>query len=111
MTTTNGSFTTMTRIIQNAGEMNLSRTFVDDDIPMVSFTRHCQTISDKRLMALMVHGTGGEIKASWMTCQILNRYPGVTVDASDATNITMPENQTLCLKDDMTTYQLRAVEK
>ena len=106
MTTTNGSFTTdETRIIQGTGEVEFTEngTFVSDGLASVvdftgTFTR---TISDKR--TYVANGTwngSGEIKASWIDLSNFESVSGCNVDANDATNITMPENQTLCLKDD-----------
>ena len=106
MTTTNGSFTTdETRIIQGTGEVEFTEngTFVSDGLASVvdftgTFTR---TISDKR--TYVANGTwngSGEIKASWIDLSNFESVSECNVDANDATNITMPENQTLCLKND-----------
>ena len=106
MSTTNGSFTTdETRIIQGTGEVEFTEngTFVSDGLASVvdftgTFTR---TISDKR--TYVANGTwngSGEIKASWIDLSSFESVSGCNVDANDSTNITMPENQTLCLKDD-----------
>ena len=103
--TTNGSFTTdETRIIQGTGQATFTEngTFESEGLASVldfhgTFTR---TIGDGR--TYVANGTWngtGEIKVSWI--DLADTFDvSCTVDPEDATNITMPQNETVCLKDD-----------
>ena len=102
--TTNGSFeTTETRIIQGTGEATFveNGTFESEGLASVvdfygTFTR---TINDGR--TYVANGTwngSGEIKASWIDIDT-NSVLNCTVNATDSSDITMPENETVCLKD------------
>ena len=105
LTTTNGSFTTdETRIIQGTGEVTFTEngTFVSEGIASVvdfsgTFTR---TVSEGR--TFVANGTwngAGSIKSSWIDLES-SEISACNVDSEDSTNITMPDNQTVCLKDD-----------
>ena len=105
MTTTNGSFTTdETRIIQGTGEVTFTEngTFVSEGIASAvdfsgTFTR---IVNDGR--TFVANGTwngSGSIKASWINMES-SEIPACDVDPTDSTNISMPVNQTVCLKDD-----------
>ena len=102
--TTNGSFeTTETRIIQGTGEATFveNGTFESEGLASVvdfhgTFTR---TINDGR--TYVANGTwngSGDIKASWIDLDT-NSVLNCTVNATDSSDITMPENETICLKD------------
>ena len=103
--TTNGSFSTdETRIIQGTGQATFveNGTFDSEGLASVldfhgTFTR---TISDGR--TYVANGTwngSGDIKASYI--ELADDFDiACEVDANDETNITMPTNQTVCLKDD-----------
>ena len=104
LVTTNGSFSTdETRIIQGTGQATFTEngTFESEGLASVfdfhgTFTR---TIGDGR--TYVANGTWngtGEIKASWI--DLPSEFDtNCIVDENDETNITMPENQTVCLKD------------
>ncbi len=103
--TTNGSFSTdETRIIQGTGQATYSEngTFESEGLASVfdfhgTFTR---TIGDGR--TYVANGTWngtGEIKTSWIDLDTALVANCVT-DSNDPTNITMPSNETVCLKDD-----------
>jgi uncharacterized repeat protein (TIGR01451 family) len=103
--TTNGSFTTEeTRIIQGTGQATFTEngTFESEGLASVldfhgTFTR---TIGDAR--TYVANGTWngtGEIKASWIDLDT-SFDVNCVVDSNDSTNITMPNNETVCLKDD-----------
>ncbi|MDG1550966.1 MAG: hypothetical protein P8Q95_04490, partial [Candidatus Poseidoniaceae archaeon] len=105
MTTTNGSFTTEeTRIIQGTGEVTFTEngTFVSEGIASAvdfsgTFTR---IVNDGR--TFVANGTwngSGSIKASWINMES-SEIPACDVDPTDSTNISMPVNQTVCVKDD-----------
>ena len=103
--TTNGSFSTdETRILQGTGEATFTEngTFVSDGLASVvdfhgTFTR---SISDGR--TYVANGTWdgiGEIKASWI--ELSDSFDiSCDIDSNNSDNITMPVNETICLKDD-----------
>ena len=103
--TTNGSFVSEeSRIIQGTGQATFTEngTFESEGLSSVTnfygtFTR---TIGDGR--TFVANGTwngSGEIKASWI--ELPDDFnTDCDVDTNDSTIITMPENETLCLKDD-----------
>ena len=102
--TTNGSFeTTETRIIQGTGEATFveNGTFESEGLASVvdfhgTFTR---TINDGR--TYVANGTwngSGDIKASWIDIDT-NSVLDCMVNATDSSDISMPENETVCLKD------------
>ena len=105
LVTTNGSFSTdETRIIQGTGQATFTEngTFESEGLASVfdfhgTFTR---TISDGR--TYVANGTwngSGDIKASYI--DLADDFDvACKVDANDDTNITMPDNETVCLKDD-----------
>ena len=105
LVTTNGSFTSdETRIIQGTGQATFTEngTFASDGLASAldfhgSFTR---TIGDGR--TYVANGTWngtGEIKASWI--DLVEDFDiDCIVDSNDSSNVTMPTNETLCLKDD-----------
>ncbi len=104
VTTTNGSFTTdETRIVQGTGEVTFTEngTFVSEGIASVvdfsgTFTRD---INDGR--TFVANGTWdgtGSIKASWINMDSSD-VVACDVDPDNSANITMPVNQTICLKD------------
>ncbi len=104
LVTTNGSFTTdEIRNIQGTGQATFTEngTFDSEGLASVldfhgTFTR---TISAGR--TYVANGTwngSGDIKASWIDLPD-NFDTNCLVDENDDTNITMPENQTICLKD------------
>ncbi len=102
--TTNGSFSTdERRTIQGTGQATFTEngTFSSEGLASVldfhgTFTR---TISDGR--TYVANGTWngtGEIKASWI--DLADDFDtDCVVDQDDATNVTMPVNETVCLKD------------
>ena len=105
LVTTNGSFTSdETRIIQGTGQATFTEngTFESDGLASVldfhgTFTR---TIGDGR--TYVANGTWngtGEIKASWIDL-VQDFDVDCTVDSNDSSNVSMPTNETLCLKDD-----------
>ena len=105
LTTTNGSFTTdETRIIQGTGEVTFTEngTFVSEGIASAidfsgTFTRN---VNEGR--TFVANGTwngAGTIKASWINLES-SEIPACDVDPNDSTNVSMPVNQTVCLKDD-----------
>ena len=92
------------RIIQGTGQATFTEngTFESEGLSSVTnfygtFTR---TIGDGR--TFVANGTwngSGEIKASWI--ELPDDFnTACNVDTNDSTVITMPENETLCLKDD-----------
>ena len=105
LVTTNGSFTSdETRIIQGTGQATFTEngTFESDGLASVldfhgTFTR---TIGDSR--TYVANGTWngtGEIKASWI--DLVEGFDvDCIIDSNDSSNVTMPTNETLCLKDD-----------
>ena len=103
--TTNGSFSTdETRIIQGTGQATFTEngTFESEGLASVfdfhgTFTR---TIGDAR--TYVANGTWngtGDIKASWIDLEA-SFDVNCDVDSNDTTIITMPDNETVCLKDD-----------
>ena len=104
MITTNGSFSTEdTRIIQGTGQATFTEngTFESEGLASVfdfhgTFTR---TIDDGR--TYVANGTWngtGEIKASWI--ELAEDFSvDCDVDVNNTDNITMPTNETVCLKD------------
>ena len=103
--TTNGSFSTdETRIIQGTGQATFTEngTFESEGLASVldfhgTFTR---TIGDGR--TYVANGTWngtGEIKVSWI--DLPENFDIVcNTDSEDSSNVTMPTNETVCLKDD-----------
>ena len=112
ITTTNGSFVSEdSRIIQGTGQATFTEngTFESQGLSSVTnfygtFTR---TIGDGR--TFVANGTWngtGEIRASWIDLEE-NFETSCLVDENDSTNVTIPENETICLKDssgDLPTY-------
>ena len=103
--TTNGSFSTdETRIIQGTGQATFTEngTFESEGLASVfdfhgTFTR---TIGDAR--TYVANGTWngtGDIKTSWIDLEA-SFDVNCNVDSNDTTIITMPDNETVCLKDD-----------
>ena len=104
--TTNGSFTTDdTRIIQGTGQATFveNGTFESEGLASVvnfhgTFTR---TIGDGR--TYVANGTWngtGEIKASWIDLDQKTFDISCIIDSNNSSNVTMPTNETVCLKDD-----------
>ena len=103
--TTNGSFSTdETRIIQGTGQATFTEngTFESEGLASVldfygTFTR---TIGDGR--TYVANGTWngtGEIKVSWI--DLPETFDVVcNIDSEDSNNVTIPTNETVCLKDD-----------
>ena len=104
LTTTNGSFTSEeTRIIQGTGEATFleNGTFDSEGLASVfnfhgTFTRTIDT--DRTYVANGTWNGSGEIKAAWIDLAD-NFNVSCNVNSTDPTDITMPENETVCLMD------------
>ncbi len=105
LVTTNGSFSTEeTRILQGTGQVTFDEngTFNSEGLASVidfhgTFTR---SIGEGRTYVANGSWNGtGEIKATWI--DLPDSFSvNCNVDSNDSANITMPDNETVCLKDD-----------